>query len=299
MAEKKTSPLPSIQSLFIESWELFKKTWVSYLKLLGLAIAFVFLGALIGILISLPLSFVAFGSHFQFFKHLTPFNIATFVLVVIWIVLYFLSLIALSVIFPIVSIYILQGKKAASIFDLIKQSKKYFWRYFLVMLLAGLIIFGGVVLFLVPGLVIGLLFAFVAYEIVIDNQSGVKALQRSYVLVMNHFWEVLGRLVLLELIIIVISSLLNKFAYGDALLGFVQLLFSVLAGWYSRSFVYLLFTQLRERTSVPQKISMKWVWIVSGIGWLLIVLFLVALIVGVAHLPGIQPSHVYGHKKAV
>src|SRR6185437_3171167 len=106
MAEKKTTSLPSIQQLAKDAWELFKETWVTYLKLVGLTIAYVFLAVLIGVLISLPVTFVVVGSGFQFFNHLTPFQIATLILLALWFILFFLSIIAIDVIFPIVSIFI-------------------------------------------------------------------------------------------------------------------------------------------------------------------------------------------------
>ena len=164
MATKKTTQLPSVQSLFQDSWELFQRTWVMYLKLIGLGIAFLFLGALIGIIISLPISFIAVGTHFEVFRHLTPFHISILVLLALWVLLYILSIIAMSVLFPIVSIFILQGKKAESLIDLIKQAKHYFWTYFLTMLLSGVLVFGGMPLLIIPGIIIGIFFVFVAFE---------------------------------------------------------------------------------------------------------------------------------------
>src|SRR5882672_1974436 len=195
MTEKKNANLPAIQTLFQDSWELFQRTFLSYLKLLGLGIAFLFLGVLIGILISLPVTVITIGNHFQIFHHITPFYTTILVLLGLWAVLYLLSILAMGVIFPIVSILIFQEEKAESLFDLIKQSKQLFWPYFLTMLLSGVLVFGGMALLVIPGIVIAIFFSFVAYEVVLENQSGSHALQRSYVMVKHYFWQVVGRLV--------------------------------------------------------------------------------------------------------
>ncbi len=146
MSEKKSSQLPPLKSLFTDAWELFKKTWVSYLKLVGLGIAFLFLGSLIGILILLPIGFTAFGSHFQLLSHPTPFAIGMLALFVLWVIFYILALIVIGVLFPVANISILQKEKVTSFVDLLKNSKHFFWAYFFTMLLSGLLIFGGIML---------------------------------------------------------------------------------------------------------------------------------------------------------
>ncbi len=112
-------------------------------------------------------------------------------------------------------------------------------------------------------------------------------------MIKNNFWEVLGRLLVLEIAVLIVSSLLSKLAAGDSLLGLVQFLFSIFASWYARAYVFLLYKQVRAKTIFPEQISMRWIWIVSAIGWAIIVLVLVGLGVGIAHLPQMQPSH--GH----
>ncbi|HVA96497.1 MAG TPA: hypothetical protein VND99_02490 [Candidatus Acidoferrales bacterium] len=294
MAEKKNSELPSIQSLFQDSWELFKQTWTTYLKLVGFGIAFLFLGALIGLLISLPVSFIAVGAHFQVFRHLTPFHIATLVLLGFWVVFYLLSIIAMGVLFPIAGIFILQRKKA-SLIELLKQAKQFFWPYFLTMLLAGFLAFGGMILLVIPGIVIGIFFVFTSYEVVLEKQSGISALARSYFMVKNDFWQILGRVLLLEVCIWIVTSVLGHIIGRGLLLGLVQLVFSILLSWYLRAYIFLLYNQVRERTTFPQHISLRWVWIVSAIGWGIVILLFVSFGFGFMHLPWGQQNHIHGN----
>jgi hypothetical protein len=288
MNEKKSSKLPPIQSLFQDSWELFEKTWFSYLKLVGFAIAYIFLALLIGILISLPISFVVVGTHFQIFRHMTPFHIADLVLIILWFILFFLSILAIDVIFPIVSISIFQGKQGIPVLDLIKRSKTFFWTLFFTLLLSGLIILGGTIILVIPGLLFAFFFTFISYEVVIDKQSVRSALRRSYFMVKSFFWQILGRLLLLEAGIIVISTILDRLEGAAALLSLVQFLFTLFVSWYARGYTYLLYKQLRERTAFPEHISIKWVWIVSVIGWVIILLLLVGVGMGMMYVPGMQ-----------
>ncbi|HWY79894.1 MAG TPA: hypothetical protein VNW29_06065 [Candidatus Sulfotelmatobacter sp.] len=287
----KTTELSSITQLFQESWKLFKRTWISYVKLVGLGFAYIILAVLIGVLIALPIIFIAVGSHFQIFQHLTLFNIVTLVLLSFWFILFFLSIIAIEIIFPIISILILQEKKVESLIVLMKQGKSYFWMYFLTSLLAWFVVIGSLGLFVIPGVFIVFCFTFVTYEVVLENQSGTAALQRSYYLVKSHFWEVMGRLLLIEAIVGIMSSVVNRIAFDNFFLVLVYLLYTLFIGWYVRAYIFLLYKQLRTATSVPQKISIRWIWLVTAIGWFILIVFLVALIISGWHFPWMQQRH--------
>ena len=296
MAETKL--LPSVTKLAEDSWELFKKTWTDYLKLVGLTIAYVFLALLIGVLIILPVSFIAFGSHFQLFDQPTPFTIIIMILLTVWLVLFFLSLVVIEILFPIASVFILQEKKNSSLFDLIKATKPYFWPYFLTVLLSGFLVAGSAVLLLIPGLLIAFFFSFVLFEVVIDGQKGGSALKRSYFMVKNNFWQVFIRVVVLEVAVIILTSIANRIAGKDVVLKLVQFFFSLFASWYARAYIYLLFKEVRARTSFPAKISINWIWVVSVIGWVIVILLIVAGASGFMHQP-VHPLHNPIHGNAV
>ena len=290
MTEHKS--LPSIQQLAQDAWELFKKTWMAYLKLVGLAIAYIFLALLVGVLIVLPISFFVVGWHSQAFNQMTPFTIATLILFILWLILLFLSLIVIEITYPIASVFILQGKKASPLFDLLKATKPFFWPYFLAVLLSAFFVAGGMILLVIPGFLIAFFFSFVLYEVVVEGQKVQAALKRSYFIVKNNFWEVLVRLVVLEVAIVIVSSVLNRISGGDWLLGLVSFLFSVFASWYARAYVFLLYKELRAKTTFPTKISIEWIWIVSLIGWGIIVLLVFAFMSGAVYSPGrMHPMH--------
>jgi len=290
--KEKNLDLSSVQELVKDSWKLFQNTAFIYIKLLGLAIACLVLCSLIGILIALPLSFTAFSAHFNNFGHLTTFPIVILILFIIWVIICLVGIIVIGLIFPIVSIFIFQQKKATSLFDLIQQSKRYLLSYFLTSLLSSIVVFGGVVLFIIPGFLISVFFSFVGYEVILEKKSGKEALQRSYTLVKNHFWEIIIRVFVLEFGLIVISSILTRLAGEDWLLNLVKFLFSVFSFWYARAYFYLLYKQLHDATTISSRISLRWIWIVSGVGWALIILTAGAFAFGAIHIPGmIHPQH--------
>jgi hypothetical protein len=295
MAQKNDSHLSPIMKLAEEAWELFKKTWLAYLKLVGISVAFIIIAVIIGVLIILPVSIVNFGSNYQHFNQPTPFTEVMFFLLIIWFILFFLSIIAVEIIFPIVGIYILQGKKTSPILNLVKQSKTIFFPFLLTILLSVLLTIGGTALLVIPGLLIAFFFTFVTYEIVVEGKSGTMALQRSYFMVKNNFWEVLGRLVIVALSIVIVSSVLKRFADGDSLLTLVQFLFSLFASWYARAYAFILYKEVRAKTVFPEQISIQWIWVVSIVGWVVILLILITLSSQFSQFPGMMHPGYPGH----
>ena len=293
VAHRDTSDLPAITDLIQDSWKLFEKTAIIYVKLFVLIAAFLLVGILIGFIIALPLSLNAFSPNFNAFLHPAGFSILLLIVLLVWLILYLLIIIGVGIMFPIVSLFILQEKKKEPLISLIKQSKPYILPYFITLLLSSLITLGGVFLFVIPGLIIGVFFVFVIYEVVLDGQTGRAAIKRSYILVRNHFWEIIVRLFILEIGILIISSILNDLAGGNWLLELVKFLFSVFSIWYSRAYVYLLYQQVRARTTFPEHISIRWIWIVSGIGWFLVLALMMALSTGAVRVPGMMhaPHH--------
>jgi len=69
------------------------------------------------------------------------------------------------------------------------------WPYLCATVLASLAISVGTFLFIIPGLIFSVWFAFVAFVVVIEGVRGVSALSRSKKLVVGRWWAVCWRLV--------------------------------------------------------------------------------------------------------
>jgi hypothetical protein len=66
------------------------------------------------------------------------------------------------------------------------------WKMVWTQLLAGLIIVGGFILLIVPGLIFSVWYAYVSYVVFEEGLTGMAALRRSKQLAANRFWDVVG-----------------------------------------------------------------------------------------------------------
>ena len=84
---------------------------------------------------------------------------------------------------------LVDGQKLA-MKDIFGSAKKFILPMLGTGLLAGLIIMGGLILLIVPGIIFSIWFSFVQYLVIEENISGTKALRRSRELVKGRFWQV-------------------------------------------------------------------------------------------------------------
>ena len=83
------------------------------------------------------------------------------------------------------------------------------WSILGISLLAALVIVGGLILLIVPGLIFAVMLSVVIPAFVFEGRRGSSALGRSWDLVKGHFWHVVGAILLAALITGVVSSLLT------------------------------------------------------------------------------------------
>lgn len=69
------------------------------------------------------------------------------------------------------------------------SNAQYFLNYFLASLLVGLIILGGTILFIIPGIIFSIKLQFVAYLIVDKNMAPVDAIKRSWEMTKGVKWQ--------------------------------------------------------------------------------------------------------------
>lgn len=98
--------------------------------------------------------------------------------------------------------------------DTYKSSWKILWRFFLVNLVVGLIVVGGVVLLIVPGIMFAVWYSFSLWGVV-DKGYGVgRSLKESKLLVKGKFWRVSGRFVVFMLFVALTQILFTAFPQG-------------------------------------------------------------------------------------
>jgi hypothetical protein len=76
-------------------------------------------------------------------------------------------------------------------------------------ILAGLITFLGTLLCIIPGIYLGVLYAFVSQVVVLESLSGTDALSRSKHLVTGFWWRVFGVIFLIQFVLGMVSGLVG------------------------------------------------------------------------------------------
>jgi hypothetical protein len=256
-----TKSLPSIQTLFVDSWHLFLKSllnlflfnligYVAIFALIMIAVVVVGVGAgLFGVLNS--------GSSDQITSVLTTLALPAMLLLLVFTV----AIIVLALITQIGSIIILtNGNSQESLSVVFKKSLNFVWPAFLMGLVTSFIVWGSSFLLLIPGIVFGIFFAFSMFVLVTHNAGPLNALRTSMGLVKQNFWGIVGRL----LLIFTLTILLQLLVQGSV----ISLIINVVLGWFSMAYLASLYKQASS-VSGNQTASLKLPLMVSLIGWVI------------------------------
>lgn len=142
----------------------------------------------------------------------------------------------------------------ATIGDPVDVSESYRWglkrfgSVLLVAFLVGLITGIGFILIIIPGIIFLTLFAVSIPAVVIENRRGTDAMKRSWDLAKEHFWHVLGVVVVAWIITTVIGSILGSLG-GDNWFGawIFSAIAQILTAPFSALVSVLLYLDLRAR----------------------------------------------------
>jgi hypothetical protein len=129
--------------------------------------------------------------------------------------------------------------------EAMRRARPYVLPYLWTSILAAAIFIGGLVLFVIPGLVFAVWFMFWPYALIVDNVRGFAALQKSRDYVRGNFLNVL----LLSAVAMVASffvNLVTRILNAVPLGGFATLILSVLIYPIYGVYFYLIFTHLRR-----------------------------------------------------
>ncbi len=98
-----------------------------------------------------------------------------------------------------------------------KRGRPYINSFFSTGLLAGLAIFGGFILFIIPGIIFALWFSQSCYIVINENLSNTAALKRSKAYIKGRMWEVFLKYLFIGLIVYGSLALVSLGASGIAL----------------------------------------------------------------------------------
>ncbi|MCX6712306.1 MAG: hypothetical protein NT041_01285, partial [Candidatus Vogelbacteria bacterium] len=106
---------------------------------------------------------------------------------------------------------------ALTISDAYRLGWAKFWPLIWVSILAGFIIGGGLILFVIPGVILIVWLMFSKIIAVVEDETGMKAIVKSREYVRDYFWPVLGRFIIIVIALIIIYAFLLTIV--SALLG--------------------------------------------------------------------------------
>jgi hypothetical protein len=122
------------------------------------------------------------------------------------------------------------------------------WSVLLIAILVGLTVAIGFILLIIPG-IIALVFLSVSVPaLVVENLRGTAAMRRSWALVRNHFWHVLGVIVVAALMTGVVNSVLNAIGSHNRFLGAILgIIGQLIVAPFSALVSVVLYIDLRAR----------------------------------------------------
>lgn len=198
--------LISYQEIFSNTWNAYTKNW----KLIGHYILSLFTPILILKIIGIAaLYFETYLPFSAVFLSLTTVILTLgFYLFTVWV-----NLAMIKNLNQILTGQPLAWRESMSL------TRPLFWRAFLNYIVVGLIVFGGSLLLVIPGIIFAVWYMFSTYAIVLENQTGKVARLTSRSLVAGRWWKITLRTVLPNLVFVLAAAAISYFL--TSLLGFL------------------------------------------------------------------------------
>lgn len=193
--------MPSITDIIRLSWETYISKFKKYLPFLLAVFA---LSAIAGVLNVLIIGVVKLADLWKM-AIMTGAGVLNYLLTF-----------AVSIALLIFTDKFLSNKKAIFSFE---EISRVFLPALFITILVALISIGGFLLFIVPGIIFMVWYAFAMYIVVLEKKSGIGVLKESRELSRGRFWQILSRLLLPNMFWAIISYLVLAGVFN--LLGFV------------------------------------------------------------------------------
>ncbi len=105
-----------------------------------------------------------------------------------------------------------EGSNLEFVVSAYKNSLKYFWSYIGLIISITILVWGGYLLFLIPGLYIGVAMSLAPYIFFIEKEKVRPALMKSWFYIKGNWWKIFLRYLLWGVAIIIIISAISYFA---------------------------------------------------------------------------------------
>lgn len=197
---KKTSEaesLVSVKKLFVDSWRIYVLKLSDFVEmyLRGL------IGAIPMLILGLLGALLFYWLGFNWWPLYVLFGLLGLAAVA-WAIYY-------GVRSKIGLILILENKEKSARENFL-ESKNFFFAYFAVSLLTGIIIFLSFLLLIIPGVILSVIWSMAALSVVLENKSTFgAAVKRSRELVKGYWWPVFGRFLAIGVLAFFVSLVMN------------------------------------------------------------------------------------------
>ncbi len=282
-AHKSTS-FPSLNTLFADSWEMFKGSMLNLLIITIISIVIYVVIFIVGLLLALPLGAYSIFSAIQS-QQLTPAFFSSLGGLGIIVGIAMIASVIVSFAIQAASILVVANyKHKPNAGQMVKKGFSFVVPLFLASVVTGFIISGGYFLFIIPGILFQVALYFVTYEIVLNNKGVLAACRRSMGIVFANFWSVFGRFLLLTAIILGISfvpSMIVGASESDALStiwSFVSSILSVLISWWSISYAITLYRQAEKAAPATKTGKLLWPTLTALVGWIIGVIMIASVL---------------------
>lgn len=238
--------LISVKEIINKSVELYQKNYLLFFRYLLLLFIPTGIIAIAGVIIgSFTAVFAVFGLSVPLLIYLAMIIVAS--LTSLWISLAFVRTIA--------GLY--ENTEEKPIKENLQTTVHLILPSLIISILTSLIILGGMVLLIIPGIIFAIWFAFSFYAVAIDNHKVATALNTSKNLVRGRWWAVLWRLVapsavfglfliLIQWLIgIPLEAIIKNFPEGTVIYAILIVIFALIS-----TAVGLLFTPLTSAATV-------------------------------------------------
>lgn len=171
-----------------ESWHLYKQNWRQYIPYMGILFVPTLILSVLGTVSTYLEVYLPNSSSISNILILIVF--AAGIVVTLWAGIALVKAIANS----------LSGQTTILWKDNFSSSNHLIWPAFYTSLLTGLIVFLGVLLLIIPGIIFAVWYNFSYYAVILDNTRGMAALKASKAMVQGQWWSILWRLFITALI---------------------------------------------------------------------------------------------------
>ncbi|MDO8340964.1 MAG: hypothetical protein Q7T59_03245 [Candidatus Woesebacteria bacterium] len=201
--------------------EYLKESWSIYTKREN----FLFFSKVMAILVIVSTGFNYLISYLYPVNIWKDFKFDNAPMLIVFIVLTLIS-IAIGFWVRITTYMLVLTKPTNEVKSIFNKCLKSIWKFFLISLVIGILIFFGSLLLIIPGIIFAVWFSFSIFLILDKNLKIKDSLLKSKALVKGKFFKILGRFLVFIFVILIIETILGSIPYmGSMLTSFLAPLF--------------------------------------------------------------------------